>query len=217
MQVIEQERARERAVLYSTLPKHIADRVIRGEVVNDHIDNAAVMFLDIVGFTTLSSSLTSQQVIALLDTVFRICDEACKQNNVTRIKTIGDSYLAVAMPNAERQMPDQMPNAERQIPNQCVAIANAALQIIERIQTTDFSSLLVATSRSSSLQVAVRVGLHCGPITAGVLGTERLQYDVWGNLWKRTDFSGKTTTFSYDTLNRLKSKTADESRVIQTF
>jgi len=64
--------------------------------VNDHYDSAAVLFLDIVGFTTLSSTLSSQQVSALLDTLFGICDAACTNNQVTRIKTIGDSYLAFA-------------------------------------------------------------------------------------------------------------------------
>ncbi|MBI2794716.1 MAG: tetratricopeptide repeat protein, partial [Ignavibacteria bacterium] len=95
----EKEHQKFMAVLHSTLPKHIADRVARGEQVTDHIDDAAVMFVDIVGFTALSSTLTNQQVISLLDALFGICDEACKKNNVTRIKTIGDSYLAVAFPS----------------------------------------------------------------------------------------------------------------------
>jgi len=92
----ERETEKHMAVLHSTLPKHIADRVARGELVNDHYDNAAVIFIDIVGFTTLSSTLTSQQVATLLDAVFGICDQACNDCNVTRIKTIGDSYLAIA-------------------------------------------------------------------------------------------------------------------------
>jgi len=90
----EREHAKQLAVLHSTLPKHIADRVARGEQVNDHIDVASVMFIDIVGFTNLSSALTGQQVSALLDMVFGICDTACGGQSVTRIKTIGDSYLA---------------------------------------------------------------------------------------------------------------------------
>jgi len=91
---IANEREREQAILYSTLPKHIADRVIRGESVNDHIDNASVIFVDIVGFTTLSSTLTSQEIASLLDAVFGICDDVCSNNATTRIKTIGDSYMA---------------------------------------------------------------------------------------------------------------------------
>ena len=83
------------------------------------------------------------------------------------------------------EMPDQMPNAERQMPNQFVAIANAAIQIVNGVKELDFKSLLslqvpsISSSDSESLQV--RIGIHCGPITAGVLGTERLQYDVWGD------------------------------------
>ena len=188
IEVERQQRDKERAVLHSTLPPDIAERVIRGETVNDHIDNAAVMFVDIVGFTTLSSTLTSQEVTTLLDAVFGICDEACSRNSVTRIKTIGDSYLAVAMPNAEVQMPISV-----------VAIANVAQQIIDRVKATDFSSLLVASPEVTpngvaSREVAVRIGLHCGPITAGVLGKERLQYDVWGdtvNVASRMESSGE--------------------------
>lgn len=93
------ERDKERALLYGTLPKIIADRILRGEdVTGDHHDSATVMFLDIVDFTTLSATLTGQQVTSLLDALFKICDGACSNGGTTRIKTIGDSYLAVAFP-----------------------------------------------------------------------------------------------------------------------
>ena len=208
----EREVEKQLAVLYSTLPKHIADRVIRGEVVNDHIDNAAVMFLDIVGFTTLSSALTSQQVITLLDAVFKVCDEACAQHNVTRVKTIGDSYMAVAMPSlVPTGSTFQVPGSEEEIPlvsssrseslQVASCIANAALQIIERIKEIDFKSLqslqvhsISSISSSDSKQLQVRICLHCGAVTAGVLGTERLQYDVWGdtvNVASRIESTGE--------------------------
>jgi len=87
------EREKERAILFGALPKEIADRMVRGEEVSDHIDAASVVFVDIVGFTTLSSTLTSQQVTTLLDTVFALCDEACARNGVMKVKTIGDSYM----------------------------------------------------------------------------------------------------------------------------
>jgi len=84
------------AVLHSTLPKHIADRVARGEKVNDQYNNAAVFFLDIVGFTTISDALPSEQVVHLLEHVFATVDAACRNHNIVRIKTIGDSYMAVS-------------------------------------------------------------------------------------------------------------------------
>jgi class 3 adenylate cyclase len=150
---MEQERARERAVLYSTLPKHIADRVIRGEQVSDHFEAVGVMFLDIVGFTTISSELSSSEVVRILDAVFETCDAICAANHVTKIKTIGDSYMAVAFVDTE---------TGRSVP--ATNLANAALDILDAVQHLD-----------------LRIGLHYGPVTAGVLGKDRLQYDVWGD------------------------------------
>jgi len=90
-----EERQREQATLYSTLPKHIADRVSGGEKINDHYDNSAVIFIDVVGFTTLSSELTSSQTVDMLETLFTTLDGVCKKHGVVKIKTIGDSYLGV--------------------------------------------------------------------------------------------------------------------------
>ena len=196
---IDKERDKERAILYSALPKHIADRMLRGERVSgDHFDNAAVMFIDIVGFTTLSESMPASEVVLLLEKLFTQFDEVCKENNITKIKTIGDSYLAVAFPSlVPTSSTFQVPSSKEEISlvassrykSQQVAtsIANAALQIIEQVKQFNFKSLQslqvpsISSSSFESLRVAVRVGLHCGPITAGVIGTERLQYDVWGD------------------------------------
>ena len=102
LQRIEQERAREREVLYSTLPRDIADRVVRGEDVSgDHYDDAAVMFLDVVGFTRLLGMLPPGHVVHLLDALFEKCDDVVERHRVTKIKTIGDSYMAVAFPATE--------------------------------------------------------------------------------------------------------------------
>ncbi|MBK7187013.1 MAG: tetratricopeptide repeat protein [Ignavibacteria bacterium] len=96
----EREFAQHMAVLHSTLPKHIADRVARGEVVNDSFDNAAVLFLDVAGFTTNSSALDASMVVELLQDIFTTFDAICEQHDVMKIKTIGDSYMAVAFETA---------------------------------------------------------------------------------------------------------------------
>jgi len=91
------ERERERALLYGALPKHIADRMIRGDSVSgDHFDETSVLFLDVVGFTTISDTLSPTETVQLLESVFGELDRVCGQNNITKIKTIGDSYMAVA-------------------------------------------------------------------------------------------------------------------------
>ncbi|CAN5518373.1 hypothetical protein BH10BAC6_BH10BAC6_05840 [soil metagenome] len=154
----DKEHAKHIAILHSTLPKHIADRVARGEVVNDQYDNAAVLFLDIVGFTTLSSSMDASEVVMLLDRIFGICDVVMNAHGLMKIKTIGDSYMAVAF--------DTIENA-----------AHAALELASAIT-----------------EVPVRIGIHCGPVVAGVLGKERMQYDVWGdtvNIASRMESTGE--------------------------
>ncbi|RPI68536.1 MAG: hypothetical protein EHM43_04575 [Ignavibacteriae bacterium] len=163
----EREHAQHMAVLHSTLPKHIADRVARGEQVNDHFDNAAVIFLDIVNFTTISDQLPSQEVVQLLDTVFTALDAVCKKHDVVKIKTIGDSYMAVAF--------GEQPNsriAEQPILSSEQRAASAALDMLHAVSH-------IVSPEGSPIQA--RIGLHCGAVTAGVIGTERMQYDVWGD------------------------------------
>lgn len=162
-----QEHQKHLAVLHSTLPKHIADRVARGEQVQDYYDHAAVMFIDIVGFTTLSSSLHASDLAALLDTVFGICDNACNTYGLTKVKTIGDSYLAFAVPT---QGADATPAVL------AANAANAALDIIKHV-----SEVNVPASSSDRSHLRLRIGSHLGPVFAGVIGKDRLQYDIWGD------------------------------------
>jgi class 3 adenylate cyclase len=141
----EKEHAKHLAVLHSTLPKHIADRVARGEVVNDQHDNVAVLFVDLVGFTTMSAEMDPSDVVLLLENIFGVCDRVMNTHNMMKIKTIGDSYMAVAFDRVE-------------------SAADAALALIHEITS-----------------VPIRIGIHCGPVVAGIIGKERLQYDVWGD------------------------------------
>ena len=91
-----QEAERHKALLYGALPAEIADRMIRGEDVSgDKHENAAVLFLDVVGFTTHSSSMDPHDTTTLLAEIFERFDEICKQHSVTKVKTIGDSFMAV--------------------------------------------------------------------------------------------------------------------------
>ncbi|RPI67190.1 MAG: hypothetical protein EHM43_09430 [Ignavibacteriae bacterium] len=197
----EQKMAKERsehekhlAVLHSTLPKSIADRVARGETVNDHYDNAAVIFLDIVGFTTISEQLSSDQVVQLLEQIFTTLDAVCEKHDVVKIKTIGDSYMAVAFPSTlphfirdDNSLSSRV-NEESVIPNEvrnevCRA-ANAALDMLNAIADLPngpLADLLENLREALPSGLQVRIGLHSGPVTAGVIGTSRMQYDVWGD------------------------------------
>ena len=145
-----QERERERAVLYSTLPQHIADRVIRGETIDDHFDTASVLFADVTGFTTHTASMPPREVITFLEELYNTFDSICKEHGVTKVKTIGDSYLCFGE------------NAKE------VAAAGLRMNAIGHTWPD-----------GSPLQL--RIGIHSGPVSAGVIGTERLQYDIWGD------------------------------------
>jgi len=143
-----------RALLDGALPKSVADRMIAGEKVSgDLFEEVTVLFLDIVGFTAIADKLRPEQLVNLLESIFSSCDEICMRYGLTKIKTIGDSYMAVA------GVPQSITDNQYQ----------AALAATELIQAL------------SAFDIRVRIGMHCGPVVAGVIGTERLQYDVWGD------------------------------------
>ncbi|MBS1560983.1 MAG: hypothetical protein JSS89_05215 [Bacteroidetes bacterium] len=170
MEAERRERDKERAVLYSTLPKHVADRVVRGEQVSgDLFDDAAVMFADIVGFTSHTSTMAAVDVVALLEHIFSAFDGACERHSVTKVKTIGDSYMCF--------------RGDADAPTNARSVATLALDVMQlQFQWPDGSP------------VQFRVGIHIGPATAGIIGTQRLQYDVWGdtvNVASRMESSGE--------------------------
>lgn len=165
------EKERHRELLYSTLPPSIADRVLRGEQVNDSFEHACVMFVDMVGFTTMTSEMHPDDVVRMLSDIFSQIDAIVARHNVMKIKTIGDAYMAVAFPS-ESSISEQR-------------MAEAATEILQAASNI--------TSPTGS-KLSVRIGIHSGPVTAGVIGSERLQYDVWGdtvNVASRMESTGE--------------------------
>jgi len=148
------ESERQRALLHNTLPAHIAERLLKDETtVADLHDNVGILFLDIVAFTAVASEMEPRRLVELLNHVFSICDDVAQLHGLTKIKTIGDAYLAVSGLSASAR--DHVSD---------LALAAGAIQA--QLQQQD---------------LVVRIGLHCGPVIAGVIGKERLQYDIWGD------------------------------------
>ena len=151
------EREMSEQLLLNILPKAIADRLKQGQsVVADSFAEATVLFADIVDFTPLSAHMLPTELVALLTEVFSTFDRLAEKHALEKIKTIGDAYMAVGGLPTPR-------------PDHAEAIADMALDM----QKTHFEV------HGESLRL--RIGIHTGPVVAGVIGMSRFSYDLWGD------------------------------------
>ena len=154
------EKERSDALLRSVLPEVIADRITaEGTNIADGFAEATVLFSDIVGFTTLSQTLGPHALVELLNDLFTGFDELTERHGLEKIKTIGDAYMvAGAVPEYRRDHAD--------------AIARLALDMREYLR--DFN-------RTHDTDLDIRVGIHTGPVVAGIIGKKKFAYDLWGD------------------------------------
>ena len=149
-----------RTLLHNMLPPSIVARKLAGETpIVDNFVDAGLLFADVVGFTSLSTRLDSTQVVAMLGDLFSRFDNIVAQHGLEKIKTIGDCYMAAA-------------GIPEPLPGHLDRLAQAALQMLaetSRIRAPDGSP------------IAIRIGMHAGPVTAGVIGEAKFIFDVWGD------------------------------------
>jgi len=158
--VIADERDRADRLLMSILPQSIAERLKASpRVIADRIEEVTVVFIDVVGFTTLAASVSPEALVEILDEVFTRFDDLAVRFGVEKIKTIGDAYMAVA------GLPE---------PREDHATAAAGFALAAR-------EALAAYRASSGRAIEVRVGMSTGPVVAGVIGTRKFAYDLWGD------------------------------------
>ncbi len=157
---LEQEKTRSEILLLNILPRSIVNRMRDGEtVIADRIAEATILFCDLVGFTTLSRDLTADRTIDFLSRIFSAFDRLAAELGVEKIKTIGDAYMVAAgIPEAQSDHADR--------------IAALAPRMLEAVS---------AVAEATELELQARIGIHTGPITAGVIGTHKFVYDVWGD------------------------------------
>ena len=157
---LEREKARSETLLLNILPQSIVNRMRKGEmVIADRIGEATIAFCDLVGFTTLSQELTADRTIDFLNKIFSEFDRLAAEFGVEKIKTIGDAYMVAAgIPEAQSNHADR--------------IASLAPRMLGAVS---------AIAKSTELKLEARIGIHTGPITAGVIGTHKFVYDVWGD------------------------------------
>ena len=159
---LEQAHARVDDLLHSMMPHEIVQRIQAGEsTIADLHGEVSIVFADLVGFTALSRQLSASTLVHILNKVFSRFDAAAHQLGIEKIKTIGDAYMAVGGLSYGENARD---HADR--------MAQFALAM------RDIAAELAA---ETELPLTIRVGLHVGPVVAGVIGVKKPAFDCWGD------------------------------------
>jgi class 3 adenylate cyclase len=151
---------RSEALLATILPGRIVERLRAAPDLRiaDRVGNCTVLFVDFVGFTDAARDCPPYGVVAFLDGVFSALDAASARLGVEKIKTMGDSYMAAGGLQGEAAAGAR-------------AVGRLALECLD---------IVAAAPELDGHRMAVRIGIHSGPVTAGVIGDARIAYDVWG-------------------------------------
>jgi adenylate cyclase len=147
-------------LLLNILPEPIVDRLkLEPNSIAETYTNVTVLFADLVGFTEIASELSALEVVELLNLIFSAFDRLTELHQLEKIKTIGDAYMVVAGLPTERE-------------DHAQAIADMAL---------DMQTALTQFNQQSQESFSIRIGIHSGPVVAGVIGIKKFIYDLWGD------------------------------------
>lgn len=155
-----QEKAKSDNLLRAILPNEIADELKDGiHSIGRDYDNVTILFSDIVEFTKTSSGHTASEIVDALNDLFTKFDERAVKLGIEKIKTIGDAYMAAC----------GVPTHHENHVSLMVEFAKGMLED------------LAEYNKNAKIHFNIRIGLNCGPVTAGVIGKTKFIYDVWGN------------------------------------
>lgn len=160
MRDLEAERARSEELLLNVLPPSIAERLKNdAQLIADGFERVSVLFADIVGFTKMSARLAPEELVRRLNLVFSSFDDLVDKLKLEKIKTIGDAYMCAGGLHSLEY-------------DHAQAVAEMALAMKRRLHefSADFGEPL-----------DIRIGIHTGPVVAGVIGKKKFIYDVWGD------------------------------------
>jgi adenylate cyclase len=154
------EQEKSEALLLNILPRPIAERLkSAAETIADQFAAASILFADVVDFTPLAQRLPPAETVRILDQLFSHFDVLVERHGLEKIKTIGDCYMAVA------GVPNPRPDHARR----------AALLAL------DMRDVIATSALPGQPGVELRIGINSGPVVAGVIGTKRFLYDLWGD------------------------------------
>ena len=187
LKTLQAEQEKSEQLLLNILPMPIANRLKQQEqTIADDFPSTTVLFADIVGFTELSGEISPIELVEILNVIFSEFDYLAEKHSLEKIKTIGDAYMVVGgLPTPN------LLHAE--------AIARMALDMLETINQF---------ARETGKDFQIRIGINTGPVIAGVIGTKKYIYDLWGdtvNIASRMESQGlpgkiQVTAAAYDLL-----------------
>ena len=163
--------------MLNILPYTIAEELkLKGNAESKLIDMVTVLFTDFKGFTQLSEQFTPQELVAEINECFSAFDKIMIKYNVEKIKTIGDAYMAAGgLPTSNQTHAED--------------VICAALEIQQYM--SDYKK---ARQEAGKLFFEIRIGIHSGPVVAGIVGIKKFAYDIWGdtvNIASRMESSGE--------------------------
>lgn len=175
--IIEQERQRAEKLLLNILPATVAGELkVKGFAQTQSYEQVSVLFTDFKGFSKIAEVMTPQELVADLDYCFKAFDSIVGLYGLEKIKTIGDSYMCAG----------GLPDPDPAHPIRVVRAAQAMQAFMESWQAE--------RDREGKPVFEIRIGIHTGPIVAGVVGEKKFAYDIWGdtvNVASRMESSGE--------------------------
>jgi adenylate cyclase len=174
---ISREKERSEKLLLNILPSEVAEELKeKGSAEAKQFEKVTVMFTDFKGFTQISEKLSPAELVAEIHTCFKAFDNIITKHNIEKIKTIGDSYMcAGGLPVANK--------------TNATDVVKAALEIQQFMQQH-----LHQRKNEGKEIFEIRIGIHTGPVVAGIVGVKKFAYDIWGdtvNIASRMESSGE--------------------------
>jgi class 3 adenylate cyclase len=192
--VIQKEKEKSDELLLNILPSEVAEELKeKGYTTAKSFDEVTILFSDIKGFTHVAENMTAQALVKEIDTYFSAFDHIMQRYGLEKIKTIGDAYIAAG------GLPEQNLATTEKVVQAAIAMQN----IVEDLKKERIDKNLP--------YFELRIGIHTGPVVAGVVGIKKFQYDVWGdtvNLAARMEQSGEPgkINISQNTYEIIKEK-----------